>query len=544
MKKNLMKKTAAGLMGLALAVTAVYIPSGLNGVSGGNGLVAYAVVNSSGYVYGDGRFGDFQQNKYRRIDYTFDSSTGVLSLTQNNSLGIITGSTMAESSKFPWDGDTRITEIVVNEGFSSISAGAFDGVPNLQTLTIPASVTTIAADAANWESIEIVYNGTAEQFDNIKISGNDTANNENVKALLQSIVKVTNRVWVWEEDRSLADYTILDSNGNVTETVEDSDIELIENTLADCTEGGYKTYKAEVTYNDKTYSNTITDVFEPADHTYSEEIIKDIDAGSITRSYRVCTKCGHEEDLAFAEMSAQFGESINVVFSITTPADKSASFTYKIGDAEQITEEIPAGTTKQNIFAEVAAKNMGDTITYSLTSNNEVLASGQTSVKAYLENFLDNPTYGGFARAAINYGSAAQVYLNQGGTAYDPVEYDSTEAENFGKGIAFDKASLPEGITYSGLTLLLKTETQVRLYFKSAEEIDGATKSADGKNYIVTTEGFSPTALDISKTVTINGTDIELNPMMYVNLALEKDGALKNMAEALRNYGYEGKKLA
>ena len=62
MKKNLLKKTAAGLMGLALAVTAVYIPSGLNGVSGGNGLVAYAVVNSSGSVNGDGRFFDFQDS--------------------------------------------------------------------------------------------------------------------------------------------------------------------------------------------------------------------------------------------------------------------------------------------------------------------------------------------------------------------------------------------------------------------------------------------------------------------------------------------------
>ncbi|MBQ2581938.1 MAG: leucine-rich repeat domain-containing protein, partial [Ruminococcus sp.] len=147
---------------------------------------------------------------------------------------------------------------------------------------------------------------------------------------------------------------------------------------------------------------------------------------------------------------------------------------------------------------QVAAKDMAAEIVAQLHDGNARGEEYKYSVREYAKYILDNSNDYSFeivnlVKAMLNYGSAAQEYfLNESGsdlanhdldTGYDAV--DEVSAGDIDKPYDDRTCLLREGVTFEGVTLSLKSETTLSLYFKSKNEMtfDGCQNLETSSNY-------------------------------------------------------------
>lgn len=156
------------------------------------------------------------------------------------------------------------------------------------------------------------------------------------------------------------------------------------------------------------------------------------------------------------------------------------------------------GKTYYQFKCKVSAKDMASDITAQIVDRNAKGTKYTYSVREYAKYILDNSyDYSleivNLVKAMLNYGSAAQEYFGVGDTLansdldtdYDAVDWVS--AGDIDKPYDFDKYNryLPEGVTFEGVTLSLKSETTLSLYFKSENEMtfDGCSNRKSGSEY-------------------------------------------------------------
>ena len=156
------------------------------------------------------------------------------------------------------------------------------------------------------------------------------------------------------------------------------------------------------------------------------------------------------------------------------------------------------GTTYYQFKCKVSAKDMASDITAQIVDGDTKGTKYTYSVREYAKYILDNSNdYSveivNLVKAMLNYGSAAQEYFGVGDTLansdldtdYDAVDWVS--AGDIDKPYDFDKYNryLPEGVTFEGVTLSLKSETTLSLYFKSENEMtfDGCHNFETRSNY-------------------------------------------------------------
>ena len=137
----------------------------------------------------------------------------------------------------------------------------------------------------------------------------------------------------------------------------------------------------------------------------------------------------------------------------------------------------------------VAAKEMTEPITATLTCDEEVIDSHDYTIKQYADYIIAHPSdYGEkmthLAKAMLNYGGSAQVlfsYNTENLANADLGDYSMIPMDDITPP-AFDISIVNEGLSkyslsYAGSTLLLKTETVLRLYFNKLEGYDGSVSA-------------------------------------------------------------------
>ncbi|MBO4687974.1 MAG: hypothetical protein J5636_05625 [Clostridiales bacterium] len=154
------------------------------------------------------------------------------------------------------------------------------------------------------------------------------------------------------------------------------------------------------------------------------------------------------------------------------------------------------------------------------------------------------------AQALLNYCEEARTYFKVSGDPMNAGYEDDTIADISSTTInmPYDgNANLPEGVTFAGATLSLKTQTSLSLYFSCDGNqtlefnVDGKTFEPDvvGTYQVVRIRGFKPSELATPITVTINGSyTISYSPLNYCYnvLAGNYDPALQSLVKALYNY--------
>ena len=163
-----------------------------------------------------------------------------------------------------------------------------------------------------------------------------------------------------------------------------------------------------------------------------------------------------------------------------------------------------------------------------------------------------------FAEAMMVYGMASDYYF--GYYIEDMSSWDTFMAYACGKydsipdlqlPDSYDESDLPSNVKFEGTSLVLKSETKLKLYMKSDDDITAyvggvsVPVTRNGKYQIVELTGINALALNDDITVRIAAGneigDVTVNPMVYCSRILEgsyKD-ELKVLIKALVYYNYQ-----
>ena len=132
----------------------------------------------------------------------------------------------------------------------------------------------------------------------------------------------------------------------------------------------------------------------------------------------------------------------------------------------------------------VSAKEMTEPITITLMCGEEVLDSHEYTIQTYAHYIMNHEEkYGEKAthlvRSMLNYGSKAQVLFDynlekladEGLDAYEPASTDEMVVPSF-DGEALTEQLEAYGMKYYGSSVMMKTETGIRLYFEKLDNFD------------------------------------------------------------------------
>ena len=226
----------------------------------------------------------------------------------------------------------------------------------------------------------------------------------------------------------------------------------------------------------------------------------------------------------------------------------------------------------------VAAKDMTAKITAQMHYGDTAGEQYTYSVKEYAAKILESPeTYFpdeeqrekgvALVKAMLNYGSYAQVYFDpdifdvddERTASYDIVEGTQATIESFSGYITtFEPVmNLPEGITFEGATLSLKSQTTLSLYFTNPNNVQFDVEAwqgnpngtymeteTSGKYTIIRLRGISVKDVDRIMILSINITEpndytAHYTPLYYCKKVVESDTTsdeLKNVCKALYLY--------
>ena len=248
----------------------------------------------------------------------------------------------------------------------------------------------------------------------------------------------------------------------------------------------------------------------------------------------------------YVELSDAFASSADTYMLFSVPGTSKEYQTQKVylNQAEH--------KGKYYVFkCRVAAKDMDTQISATLFNNSDFCAFNPYSVMDYADYLLaytgDNEEYikaKPLVEAMVAYGENAKYYFDK--TDEKPADIEVTIPEK-----NFVVNSLPEGVTFEGTTLSLKSQTSLSLYFVSEQELtlsmDGKTEGEDyevaykGNEYVIRIRNIAAKELNDNFTVTVtsNGQSrtVSYSPMTYCYKAQSSTNAkLVNTVKALYNY--------
>ena len=465
-------------------------------------------------------------------------------------------------NNLPWyNYKDNITSVEIEKGITSIGVYAFYNCTSLESIPIPDSVTSIGARA--------FQNCTG--LTSITIPDSVTSIGARAFQNCTGLKSIT----IPDSVTSIDGYAFIGCESLSSITIPDSVTSIGNNAFYSC--------------------KGITDVYcyaEPANLTWGVDL-PDFKSDGTT----VC----HVPAEYLSKYVEKFGDSVNVTFvgdmglgehlyghSITLDGSIGVNFYVELTDELLASENaemvftIPNGSetdtqillvkdviavdsnkvsigskTYYKFKCSISAKDMASTITAQLIDGEKSGTEYTYSVKDYADYLLAHTEVDEYANAAplvkamLNYGAASQTYFGIEGTAANASLTDEEKAlgeVSIPDTFKFDEANadLPEGVTFEGATLSLKSETTLSLYFKGLPEdteftCDGRTvETAKNGEYVVARiRGINASELENDFTVTFADGSVTYNVMTYFYNVLNDDTVddnLKNVCRALYNY--------
>ncbi len=271
------------------------------------------------------------------------------------------------------------------------------------------------------------------------------------------------------------------------------------------------------------------------------------------------------------EVSATLNGDIGLNYYIEIPesvaADEEAYVKFTIN--ENATEILLSDITPENDIYKftiwLTAKQMKDKVTFALYDSNDTLVdiysiSGNkvegSTFDYTLEKYFNalseqsDQELKALSAATLLYGSYAQkAFGYNADSSLDGSEFSDVTAEVLEENKIVKTNDLPEGLKLNEFTLILKTKTSLRLYFK-AENINDYTFNLDNANvapieiaeenlYYIEIPDISAKDLDTKHTLIINENCIlEFSALSYAYAAVKADidVDLSNVVKALYKY--------
>lgn len=167
-------------------------------------------------------------------------------------------------------------------------------------------------------------------------------------------------------------------------------------------------------------------------------------------------------------LDGSIGITFHVALNDTLSAEqKAGAYVVFTGNCDENGEKTTVW--KNKAVCHVSAKNMTDTITATLYVDGKAIDTKQLSVKDYADRILADPVnYAAeqdIVKAMLNYGGKAQKLFGYSVNKAVDSGIDYT-GEEFSYGQTFTKPASIEGLSYYGTSLVLRSKTMIRHYFK------------------------------------------------------------------------------
>ncbi len=379
-----------------------------------------------------------------------------------------------------------------------------------------------------------------------------------------------------------------------------------ETTAATCTVAGSTVYTATVTFGEETYTDTKTVTIAALGHNWDYDngtwswaddysaatgTIYCRNDASHTRTYTatvtsVTTPATAENDglIVYTATVGSYSDTKTVILpalgwrmghSLSLEGDIGVNFYYNLTDAEAenatVTFTFNGETTTQSLEKTddgyratflVAAKEMAERITAVLTVGDEVKDTHAYRVRTYAMYIVNHPEEFSeelqtLAAAMLNYGARAQVYFNydvsnlaNADLADQTIADISTLSAPAFSATSLNNAVASYGIEYIGTTLVLESNTILRVYFNVTNATafanpPSATIGGQAATWGSNADGVYIELADIAAqdigntvTITIGSYSYQYSAYNYINLVLglDDEALLKETVTALYHY--------
>ena len=430
---------------------------------------------------------------------------------------------------------TSLTELEIPAKVTEIRDRSFEGCTGITALTIPASVEKIgyAPFEGCFNLKEITFVGNAPSF------------------IWSSFMDVTATVYYPENNTTWTAAVRQNYDGNITwvpytfECTDHSYEAVI--TEPTCSQQGYTTYTCTICGD--SYVDNYTD---PVDHSYEDGHCKWCGkAESYVKWSTISTSLGGNIAMNFyVELSENLVSDPNAYIQFSF-AGRAVKFPLSQGKPSQ-----KNGVTVYQFSCPITSKNMTDEITAQIfNASGAVGASKSMSVDTYcnwvIANFKDEKTVN-LMKAMLNYGASAQKLfkyrtddLANASLADADKVFGAVDASAYKHSVV----GTEEGIIAKSMTLLLDSETTVRVYFELTGDktIDQYTFTVDGVEvqptfkdgkYYIERPNISAHRLDDMHVFTCGGITVTYGGLSYVNQVMTyyTEGTTFDMASALYAY--------
>lgn len=225
---------------------------------------------------------------------------------------------------------------------------------------------------------------------------------------------------------------------------------------------------------------------------------------------------------------------------------------------------VESGSKTYYVFkCRVAAKEMTSQIKAQMIDGDLTGTEYTYSVKEYADYLLEHADEREDLKKAVplvksmlNYGAYAQIYFDKNPGKLANADLDDRDkvlgdVTFTAPGISFD---LPDGVTFEGATLSLKSETTLSLYFKSSTTLTFSCgdytveKASSGGYQVARIRGIKAKHIGSTFTLTVNGGTVTYSPLNYCKNVLpdltasqdevqnQQDEKLQNVVKALYLY--------
>ncbi len=542
-------------------------------------------------------------------DWAFYNCTSLESITIPDSVTSIGNSAFYNC--------TSLASVEMSKNVTSIGNTAFYNCTSLTSITIPDSVTSIGNNAfcncTSLTSVEMSKNITIIDYNafynctsltSVTIPNSVTSIGDDAFYKCTSLASIT----IPDSVESIGSLAFYNCTGLTSITIADSVESIGSGAFYGCESLTSVEIPKNVTSIDRDAfrgCTNITDVYcyaDPSKLTWKENGCNDFKSGKAT----IC----HVPAEYLDGYNTKFGSTVNVTFvgdvdmglgehlygySITLDGSIGVNFFVELTDEllESNTAEmvftVPNGskTDTQTLLVKdvitddsnkvvigsktyykfkcsVSAKDMASTITAQLVDGEKSGTEYTYSVKDYadylLSHTLGNAEYANAAplvKAMLNYGAYAQEYFGEGkplADSYKAAMDDVSVPADF----AYNDTNipLPDGVTFEGATLSLKSETTLSLYFKGLPADTTFTCNAgnevqtepNGEYVVARIRGIKANELEKYYTVTFeDGSvtyNVTYNAMTYCYNVLKDDTVddnLQNVCRALYLYAQAAK---
>ena len=215
-------------------------------------------------------------------------------------------------------------------------------------------------------------------------------------------------------------------------------------------------------------------------------------------------------------------------------------------DAKQVTS---GGKTYYVFKCQVAAKEMTSEIKAQITDGDRSGTEYSYSVKEYADYLLEHAEEREdwsnavpIVKAMLNYGAYSQIYFEKNPTALaNAVLTDEEKAlPDVNISTAEPIIALPDGVTFEGATLSLKSETTLSLYFTADSQPEFSCGDYtvepvhNGRHYAARIRGIAAKHIGDSFTLNVGSGSITYSPLNYIAKALNGGTEDENLINAVK----------